>query len=1051
MSEKSSSWISWMAGNSVAANLLMVLLLAGGFLASGNIEQRIFPKIDIDEVHVSVTYPGATPEEVEQGVIRAIEEATRSVEGVAKLDSWSSESSGFVRLELEMGADRDKALANVRSAVSQITSFPVGIEPPSVRTVHVQNDIATATLHGPLSVEVLYAQAEKLRDALLENPAISKVYVTPWQERQVKIEVSQDTLRAYGMTLEEIAGVVRRHAITIPGGLLEGDNGQLLVTTGERIVDHREFGRIPIRHSQNGTPLLLSDVATIRSGFRYDYVESRSFGHPAVRITVMEDPHRTPTEVSTAFRETVDEMRPNLPPGMEAAMFYDNSEMLEDRLRLMLENATLGLLLVLISLGAFLNFRLAFWVSMGIPISFMGAVLLMEPFGVTINMVSLFAFIVALGLVVDDAIVVGESIHTRRQQGESSLQASIAGAKEVAAPVFFAILTTIIAFTPMFFSGNDGFAKVAATIPAVVILVLIISLVESFFILPAHLAHSADRSKWAWMQNLEARQARIGKALERFNREKYRPILEKTLRWRYLCLVVSLVLFALAASTIKSGWMPVNVFPDIDADYVYVEAKLNFGSPPSEAKRVRKIIERAAENVRKADPQAGSYRAMIANSGAGWGGEVAAHLVSMVVYLPKPDEQGFSASQFAAKWRKQIGNIPELENIEYYYTTGPSGGDDISVGFEHNDHQVLRQAADKLVKALETRAGVQGIDAGIGDGKMTWEITPTEQARQEGLTETTLGSAIRSAVYGVEALRQQQGRHQIRTFVKLKTEGSGESKLEELLVAAPSGKVLPLKLAADYRERMSDTTIRRQEGKRIVYVRADVDENTANAKEITEYLKDDVIPDILAQHPGLTSTLGGKEESTGEFYDRFLRHLSLVLLVIFALLAIPFRSYVQPIIIMTAIPMGLIGTVIGHFLMGHELSIMSMLGFTALTGVVINDSLILIVKVNELARGGMDHFEAALEGSVLRFRPIFLTTLTTTAGLLPMLLETSMQAQFLIPMAVSLAFGLVFATGIILLLVPSVYLIIEDIRELISGRDTPPKPSGGDLFAGSEG
>ncbi len=1032
--------IAWMASNSVASNLLMLFLLLGGILVSQNVEQRIFPKIEIDEVHVSVAYPGATPEEVEQGVIRAIEEATRGVEGVKEINSWSHESSGFVNLELEMGVDRDKALADVRSAVSQITSFPVGIEPPEVRSVDVRHDIATAALYGDLPAEMLYAQAEKLRDELLQHPAISTVHVTPWREREVKIEISQDTMRSYGITLDEVAQVVRRHSTTIPGGILEGRDGQLLLTTGERIVDPREFGSIAVRHSEHGTPLLLADIATIRSGFRHDYVESRFDSYPAVRITAMENQHRTPSQVADGCRETVDDMRPDLPPGMQAAMVYDQSEMLGDRMRLMFSNATLGLILVLISLGAFLNFRLAFWVSMGIPISFMGAVLLMEPFGLSINMVSLFAFIVALGLVVDDAIVVGENIHTRRQQGERSLEASINGAREVSAPVFFAILTTIVAFTPIFFSGNDGFAKVAATIPAIVILVLIISLVESFFILPAHLAHTGGRAKWGWLRFIEDRQAHIGDALQRFNQTTYRRILEKTLHWRYLCVAISFVLFALALSTVQSGWMPINVFPNIDGDWVIVDAELEYGSPPSETRRVRNFIESAAQKVRASDHNPDSYRALIVTSGASWNGGAASHKVAMGVYLPDPDERGYTASQFAAKWRKAIGNIPEIEKLELYYTTGPSGGDAISIGFEHNDQEVLRQAAEKLAAALEKRAGVQSIDPGIANGKVTWEISPTEQARQEGLTEATLGAAIRGAVYGVEATRQQQGRHQVRTFVKLKPEGTAEQALDELLIAAPSGRVLPLKLAADYRETVSDTKIRRNDGKRMVYVRADVDENTANAGEINEYLEEEVVPQILSEHPGLTSSVGGQGESTEEFYNRWATQTGLVLLVIFALLAIPFRSYIQPIIIMTAIPMGLIGTVIGHFLMGYEMSIMSALGFTALTGVVINDSLILIVKVNELARNGSSHFEAALEGSILRFRPIFLTTLTTTAGLLPMLLETSTQARFLIPMAVSLAFGLVFATGIILLLVPSTYLIVEDIRALLSGPKEPKRP-----------
>ena len=1032
--------IAWMASNSVAANLLMLFLLVGGILASQTVEQRIFPRIEIDELHISVVYPSATPAEVEQGVIRAIEEATRNVEGVKKVTSNAWESFGFVRLELEMGADLDKALADTRSAVSQITSFPVGIEPPQVRSVDIRGEIATAAIYGDVPVEVLYGQAEKLRDKLLEHPAIADVNLSPRRRREVKIEISQATCQAYGMTLADVAQAIRQHATIIPGGVLEGDDGQIVIKTGERIVDHRLFQDIPLRVSQNGTPLRLGDVATIRSTFKRDYVESRFDSLPAVRLAVMENRHRTPMEVATACKETIEAMKSDMPPSLKLAMVYDESEMLEDRMRLMFNNATMGLILVLLSLGAFLNFRLAFWVSMGIPISFMGAVLLMEPFGLSINMVSLFAFIVALGIVVDDAIVVGESIYTRRQRGEPPLQASINGAREVAAPVFFAILTTIVAFTPIFFSGNDGFAKVAATIPAIVILVLVISLIESFFILPAHLAHTATKPTWSLMARIERRQAKIGAALERFNQITYKRVLTKVLEWRYLCVSITLVLFLMSLSTVTSGWMPVNVFPDIDGDWVVVDADLEYGSPPSETKRVREIIESAAQLIRHQDANPDDYRAMILTSGAHWGGETASHKVAMGVYLPDTDRRGFTAGEFASKWQDAIGNLPEIEKLNLYYTTGPSSGDDISIGFQHKDQNVLKAAAAQLVTALETRVGVQSIDPGIGNGKRTWEITPTVQARQEGFTESALGSALRDAVYGIEVLRQQQGRHEVRTFVKLRHETTAEASLDELLVTAPTGKVFPLKLAADYKETQSDAGIYRESGKQMIQVRADVDENVANAGDIHNFLEDEVIPKILSEHPGLTSSVGGQQEDTEEFYARWKSHTGLVVLIIFALLAIPFRSYIQPIIIMTAIPMGLIGTVVGHFLMDYELSIMSALGFTALSGVVINDSLILIVKVNELARSGTSHFTAAVEGSVARFRPIFLTTLTTTVGLLPMLLETSVQARFLIPMAITLAFGLLFATVVILLMVPSVYLIVEDVRALISGAD-PQNPT----------
>ncbi|WP_432798998.1 efflux RND transporter permease subunit [Poriferisphaera sp. WC338] len=1024
--------IAWMAGNSVAANLIMVVLLIGGALFAFTANQEVFPEFELDVVNVSVAYPGASPEEVENGIVLAIEESIRGISDIKEVTSSAREGAGSVSAELITGVDAQKTYQDIKTAIDRITTFPEEAERPTVTLAERKHSVLKGVIHGPVSDKLLREIAEQVRVRLLDSPNITQVDIAWGKPLEISIEVPKDTLRAYNLTLNQVAQRIQRAAIELPSGGIKTTGGEILLRVDERKELGSEFAEIPIITTSQGSAVLLKDIAIIKDDFEDVDMVYTYEGEPAIQLNVFRVGNQSPRSVSQAFQNLMPEIQAALPPGIVIDIEEDDSIILDQRIDLLTRNAYIGLSLVFIFLGIFLEARLAFWVMLGIPISFMGAFLFLPTMDVSINMISLFAFIIALGIVVDDAIVVGESVYEYHQRGMSFKDAAIRGTREIAVPITFSILTNIVAFLPMaLVPGRMG--KIFRVIPIVVIIVFLISLFESLFILPAHLAHQKDaRTKiGAWFHH---KQQAFSHGFVHFVKSTYGPFLRFSLNNRYIVLATGIAVLAITLGYVISGRTGLVPMPRVEADAAAVTAVLPYGSPIKDTTIVRDRIAAAAERV--AEKHGGGI--LLENLAAGIGGSAhktsGPHVAEVVAYLSDPDTRPISTSQFIKEWRKETGAIPGLESLTFEFDRmGPGSGQSLTIELSHADNEVLRAACADLANALQQFPNVSDINDGFLPGKKQLSFTMRPEGRALGLTAADVAVQVRSSFYGAEALRQQRDRNEIKIMVRLpKEERIFENQLNQLLLRSPEGTEIPLYEAVNVDIGRAYTTIDRRNGRRVVNVTANVTPDR-ETPVILDSVKASIMPNVLTKYPNLSYSFEGKAAELSDSMTALALGFVLATFGIYALLAIPFRSYIQPAIIMTAIPFGIVGAIIGHIIMGYAISIISMMGIVALTGVVVNDSLVLIDYANRLYRSGTPAHDAIQLAGIRRFRPIMLTTITTFGGLAPMIFETSIQAKFLIPMAISLGFGILFATFISLMLVPCLYLIIEDIKSLVLG------------------
>ena len=1045
--------IAWMAGHSVAANLVMLVCLVGGFLALRNAKQEVFPDIQEDVVNVSVAYPGASPEEVERAVILAIEEAVQDLDGVDEVTSVANEGAGTVSVEALLGADVQKLADDIQSEVDRIRTFPEDAEEPEIRVASHMRAVLTLVLYGNVDVAVLHELAERSRDRLLQNPNVTQINIDGIPPLEIGIEIPQENLRRYGLTLDEVAQRLARASVERPGGGLKTDSGEILVRITERRDYGREFAQLPIITTPAGSSVLLGDIAAIHDSFEDTDRAMRFNGQPGVALEIYRVGDQTPVQVADAVRSEMPELQADLPPGIQLAIHNDRSEIYRDRVTLLLKNGALGLGLVLLMLGLFLEARLAFWVMMGIPISFLGSFLFLPAADITINMISLFAYIIALGIVVDDAIVVGENVYHYHQEGLPFLKAAIRGAREVALPVTFSVLTNCVAFLPIYLiPGVMG--KIFQMIPIVVCIVFLISLGESLFILPAHLGHRKERPRRAGIAAwLHARQQRFSHAFRHWVQNRYSPFLQWTLRHRALTVAAAVAILAVMLSYAFSGRMGFGLFPTVESDRSEAEVVLPYGAPVEKTERILRQLLDGAQRVITDAGHPELVQHIIADVGSAGGG----HTGRMRIELADPEirDRIMSTQQFTDRWRDAVGEVAGVEYLKFSADAGGPGsrGRALAVQLSHRDMDVLERASGELADAVATYPRVKDVDDGFQPGKPQLDFNLTDEGKSLGLTADEIARQVRSAFYGAEALRQQRGRNEIRVRVRLpETDRSTEQTITDLMIQAPSGAFVPLREIATHERGRAYTTIDRRNGRRVVQVSADVTPRS-KAGEILDNLQDDVLPDLLAKYHGLTYSFEGHRADMKESMDSLYVTFALALLAIYAMLAIPFRSYVQPLIVMTSIPFGVIGAFAGHLLMGYDLCIPSMFGIVALSGVVVNDSLVLVDFANRRRRDlGMPCRQAIVSATIQRFRPVMLTTLTTFGGLSPMIFETSRQARFLVPMALSLGFGIVFATAITLVLVPCLYVAVEDLkrlpdaaRRLLGHRsDQPPAPQPAD-------
>ena len=1025
--------ISWMAGNSVAANLLMLLLLVGGVFVGSNLKQEIFPEFDLDLVTVSVVYPGASPEEVEQGIILSIEDAVQGIDGVDEVISSAQEGLGQVTVELLLGADLQQLARDIESEVDRITTFPEDAEEPEVTVLSRKREVVTLVLHGEQSDMVLRNLAEELRDSLLQNKEITQVELTGTRDLEIAIEVPQAQLRRYGVTLAEVASRMANTAVELPGGGIKTESGEVLVRMTERRDTGEQFAAIPLVSQNDGSQVLIDDVATVIDGFEDSDYRALYNRQPGVMLSVYRIGGQTPTGVAAAVREQMEQWRSeSMPPGVDLTILNDSSVVYTQRADLLLRNAYLGLALVLVLLSIFLEARLAFWVTMGIPISFLGAFFLISLAGVSINMVSMFAFIVSLGIVVDDAIVVGENIYKFRQQGMNFHQAAVKGVREVAVPVTFSVLTNIAAFLPLYFvPGTMG--KIFMVIPVVVISVFIVSLVESLFVLPAHLAHLNDtRERRGAMASLHRFQQRFSAGFKRLVENYYGPFLDRVLDTRYITIAIAVATLFIAVAYVQSGRMGMTMFPKVESDFAEVNLTLPYGSPIEKTEAIStQLLESAREVARRHGEESlviGDFAEV---------GKRGSHTARLRIYLTDPEVRPISTDQFVKEWRKETGDITGIEFIRFASDSGgPGSGAALTIELSHRDLKVLELASGDLAEALRFYPRVSDIDDGFAPGKQQLDFTLTERARSLGLSVNDVARQVRHAYDGIDVLRQQRGRNEVTVVVRLpEAERVSEFDLEQMILRAPSGIEIPLSEAVNVKRGRAYISIDRRNGRRVVTLSADVNPS-AQAGQVISSLEEEVLPQLKERYHGLTVSYEGRQADLAESMLGLAKGLLLAMMIIYLLLAIPFRSYSQPAIIMVSIPFGMIGAIIGHVLMGYSLSVMSLFGVVALSGVVVNDSLVMIDFANRRRREGMTAHDAILAAGIQRFRPILLTTLTTFCGLGPMIFETSRQARFLIPMAISLGFGILFATLIALILVPVLYMVVEDFR---SQHHMPPR------------
>ncbi|MCB2183596.1 MAG: efflux RND transporter permease subunit [Desulfobulbaceae bacterium] len=1019
--------ISWMAGNSIAANLIMLACLIGGYLFLTNIKQEVFPAFELDIIQVSVAYPGASPEEVESGIILAIEEAVNALDGIEEVTSSANEGVGTVTIEALTGTDIQKLSQDVQSEIDRITTFPEDAEQPEVRILSTKRRVLSIILAGDAAPASLHELAEQLRDQLLQDPGITQAELSGVRPLEISIEVSQDNLRRYNLTLDEVSQRIQNASIDLPGGSVKTESGEILIRVKERRDFGLQFARLPIISKDDGSRVLLEQIATINDGYRdTDYFAAYN-GKPAVMINVYRVGDQTPIQVSKTVRQHIKKAKESLPQGIELDIRRDRSEIFSQRIDLLLRNSALGLVLVLCVLALFLEFRLAFWVMMGIPISFMGSFILLPLVDMSINMISLFAFLISLGIVVDDAIIVGENIYHLRQQGLTALKAARQGASEMAMPVTFSILTNITAFMPLYFiPGADG--KIFGVIPLVVCTVFIISLFESLFVLPAHLGHQKEKQRTGLPAVMHARQQQFSKGFSLWVENKYGPFLSFALKYRYLTVAISFAVLILTLSYAISGRMGLQMFPKIESDFARATLTMPYGVAVEKTENIAAFMQ---ETARRTAAETGKRKELIEGIFAEIG-DGGSHKATVTVYLSPPEirENIMGTAAFTERWRQLTGETPGVKSMRFESDAGgPGSGQAITVELNHRDLGILESASRELADALRAYPLVKDVDDGFTPGKEQLDFIMLPEGKSLGFTAREVARQIRNSFYGAEVLRQQRGRNEIRVMVRLpENERLSRYNVDELMLITPGGKEVPLREVARVKSGRAFTEISRRSGRRVIQVKCDVTPRS-KAGEITSDLKETILPELSSTYPGLHSSFEGRQADMRENLANLKIGFLLALMAMFAMLAVPFQSYIQPFIVMIAIPFGIIGAIFGHLIMGYSLSLMSMLGIVALSGVVVNDSLVLVTRANKLKeKNDKTSIEIIRTAAIQRFRPIVLTTLTTFGGLAPMIMETSRQARFLIPMAISLGFGVLFATLITLLLVPSLYIIIDDIR-----------------------
>jgi len=1036
--------VAWFAENHVATNLLMLFLILAGVVTGLTMKIEVFPEFSLDRITVTTKYMGASPAEVEEAITQRIEEKVAGLAGIKRIDSTAREGFGTVTIEVMKGWDLKKLLDEVKAEVDSITTFPNEAEKPVVREMTRRSQVISLAVYGDVPEATIKNLAEKIKNEITNLPGITQADLFGVRTGEIHIEISEETLRRYGLTLGRVADAVRRGSLDLPAGRIKTGAGEILIRTKGRRYYAAEYRDLPVITRPDGTKVTLGQIADLSDGFEDVDLFARFQGKPAAVIQVYRVADQNALEVAETVKKYAEQIRPSLPVGVGIGFYQDMSTILKSRIELLLRNMAFGLILVSILLGLFLDVRLAFWVTLGVPISFLSGLWLLPQFDISINMISLFAFIMVLGIVVDDAIIVGENVFRKHEEGEGPLKGSVDGAVEVGRPVIFAVLTTVVAFWPLLLGGGT-MGKIMRNLPIVVILVLMGSLVESLLILPAHLNRSRVR---AARRRRPDKDKLVSRGLKWVIRKPYARLVNSCVRWRYATVALGIAVLLLSVGVWKGGWIKFTFFPKVESDILACTLTMPAGTPVSQTVAVVNRLEQTArETLTEMDkkrpegaPPLFEYSVSVVGLHTGGHGpnrgspELGGNLAQIFVQLLEGEKRDVSAMKLVKMWRARVGAIPDAESITFQSELF-SAGNAVEVHLSLDDHDLLLAAADDLKAELAKYPGTFDISDSFLPGKEEMQLKLKPAARSLGLTLSDLAQQVRHAFYGAEALRLQRDQDEVKVLVRYpEQERRSLGNVKEMRIRTSMGKEVPFSEVAEVKMEHGYASIQRAQRLRVVKVTADVDESVTNANEVRMDVEAQILPRLKYKYPGLRYTIEGEGKEQKESMSDIIEGFVVALFCIYALLAIPFKSFSQPFIVMAAIPFGIVGAIAGHLIMGLNLSLLSLFGMVGLAGVVVNDSLVLIHATNRLRNEGASAREAVTRAAALRFRAIILTSLTTFAGLSPMIMEKSLQAQFLIPMAVSLGFGVLFATGITLLLVPCGYVILDDLQNLLTSR-----------------
>lgn len=1092
------SVIQWAIRNTPAMNMLTVAVIVLGVISVFSLRREMFPEFELEVILVSVPYPGASPEEVEEGICRKIEEGVRSLDGIKKVTSVAAEGAGSVILELFSDVeDVQKVLNEVRSEIDRIPSFPELAEDPEIKQITMRQPAIRVGILGPETdspdAELkLREVAEEVRDELLMLPNVSQANLIGVKDYQIDIEMSEATLRKYGLTLQEVARLVRRENVELPGGNLKTDGQEVLLRGKNKRSVGEDIAKLPIVTQSNGVVLSVGDLGTVRDEFVDVDSTSRINGRPGLAISIDRTADEDLLKIADEVKEYVAKKADKLPDGFELIDWGDASLEVRGRLNLMVNNGLQGLVLVFITLALFLEFRLAFWVAWGIPVSLLGTCAAMYFLGHSINMLTTFGFLMTLGIEVDDCIVISENIHEHRQRGKSALRAAIDGTAEVFPSVLSSVLTTIVAFLPlMYVSGMMG--KFVAVLPVACILILLISLVEATLILPCHLSHEGhggglrgfnQRLKsslyrlpipvrfflgwpaWAVLYFLEQLTYPIRQIARMFNwlsmhcttwldwgiAKFHRPALSWTISHPALVISSCFAFLMVATGLIRAGVVPWSIMPKMDSNELSVAVTYPDGTPASITNQAVDRLEKAIMEVNERHATEGKPLVLYSHAAVGYreadrgpGGSAmgpaasGGHAGSIRVELVDSTERTVPSFQVINEWREAAGEFPGAETVRFSGGDNGPGGRAIEFKLLTSDGEFedLEAAVEQCKAKLAEYPGVFDISDDSSPGKWEFQINVKEEAVAMGLTAADLAETVRAAYYGEEVMRLQRGRHEVKLMVRYpREERRSLANFDNLYVRAGDGAERPITALADLRVARGPSEINRVDQMRSITVSADLDESLANASEIVGDLQATFIPALLTEHPDVHVRWEGQKEQTDESLQSLFKGLIVAIFAMFVMLTIEFRSYLQPLLILLVIPFGIVGGIAGHAFLDMPMTLFSVFGLVTLTGVVVNDAIVLIDFINERMRHGLPVKQALLEAGSRRVRPVLLTSITTIAGVLPLITERSLQAQIVIPMAVSLCFGLMFTTVLVLYFVPVLYYVYWRMTEIFAASST---------------